>query len=144
MSPMAWTPALSTFTRSTTLAAGSTAGIIVKVMALEVPPPGAALKTVTLAEPALATSLAEMGVVSWVLLTKVVGRSDPFQRTAEVEMKFVPLTVRVKAAPPAVAPVGEIEVIAGTGFDGVGTGVGACVGALPQAVRNMARESRSR
>jgi len=92
----------------------------------------------------LATSLAEMGVVSWVLLTKVVGRSDPFQRTAEVEMKFVPLTVRVKAAPPAVAPVGEIEVIAGTGFDGVGTGVGACVGALPQAVRNMARESRSR
>ena len=61
-------------------------------------------------------------------------------------MKPVPLTVRVKVAPPAVAPVGEIEVMAGTGFDGIGTGVGAGagVGAPPQAVRNMARESSGR
>src|SRR5256884_6462045 len=70
--------------------------------------------------------------------------SFPFQRTTDVEMKPVPLTVRVKVAPPAVAPVGEIEVMAGTGFDGIGTGVGAGVGAPPQAVRNMARESSGR
>src|SRR5256884_5220513 len=50
--------------------------------------------------------------------------SFPFQRTTDVEMKPVPLTVRVKVAPPAVAPVGEIEDMAGTGFDGIGTGVG--------------------
>jgi hypothetical protein len=32
-------------------------------------------------------------------------------------MKLVPFTVRVKAAPPAVAAEGESEVIDGTGFD---------------------------
>ena len=31
-------------------------------------------------------------------------------------MKFVPLTVKVNAAPPAVALEGEIEVTLGTGF----------------------------
>ena len=38
------------------------------------------------------------------------------QRTVEPEMKFDPFTVKVKAAAPAVALVGEIEVRFGTGF----------------------------
>ena len=45
------------------------------------------------------------------------------QRTVEPEMKFDPFTVKVKAAPPAVALVGEIEVMLGTGFC-VGGGAG--------------------
>src|SRR5216117_1711707 len=79
-----------------TLGAGFT-GMMVKPAALEVPPPGEGLKTVTEAEPPLATSLARMEAVSLVSLTKVVARSAPFQRTTDPEMKLVPLTVRLKA-----------------------------------------------
>ena len=43
--------------------------LIVKVAALEVPPPGAGLKTVTLALPAPAMSPAGTAAVSWVALT---------------------------------------------------------------------------
>ena len=42
-----------------------------------------------------------------------VGRSLPIHRTTEPATKFVPFTVRVKAALPAAALVGEIVVIAG-------------------------------
>jgi len=44
-------------------------------------------------------------------------RADPFQLTTELLMKPLPFTVRVKAAPPAVAVDGEIEVMLGKGFD---------------------------
>jgi hypothetical protein len=43
--------------------------MIVKVWALEVPPPGVGLKTVTLAVPAEAMSAARIEAVSWVALT---------------------------------------------------------------------------
>ncbi len=43
-------------------------------------------------------------------------RSAPFQRTTELEMKFVPVTVRVNAAPPAVTLDGEIAAMEGTGL----------------------------
>lgn len=49
-------------------------------------------------------------------LTKVVVFAAPLNFTTEVETKFVPLTVSVNAAPPAVALVGESEVIVGTGL----------------------------
>ena len=42
--------------------------------------------------------------------------SAPFHRTFEVETKPVPVTVRVKAAPPAVAEEGERVVMEGTGL----------------------------
>ena len=83
---------------------------------LEAPPPGAGLNTVILAVPALAISAAGICAVSWVLLTKVVVRSAPFQRTTELLMKFVPLTVNVNAAPPAVSELGLTLLMVGVGF----------------------------
>ena len=80
------------------------------------PPPGGPFTTVTEAVPAVAMSAAEMEAVSFVLLENVVLRGDPFQSTTEPETKFDPCTVSVKAGPPAVALLGEIELIAGTGL----------------------------
>lgn len=90
--------------------------VILKVCALEVPPPGEGLKTVTCAVPGVAISLEGMDALSCVLLTKVVVRPDPFHRTTEDSRKLLPLTVRVKPAPPAVALLGESEVRVATGL----------------------------
>jgi hypothetical protein len=81
-----------------------------------VPPPGAAFTTVTEAVPAVPISAAEMEAVSFVLLENVVLRGAPFQSTTEAAIKFDPFTVSVKATPPAVALLGKIELIAGTGL----------------------------
>jgi hypothetical protein len=83
---------------------------------LDVPPPGGEFTTVTEAVPAVAMSAAEMEAISLVRLENVVVRGDPFQCTFEPETKLEPFTVRVKAGPPAVALLGEIELIAGTGL----------------------------
>jgi hypothetical protein len=88
----------------------------VKVRAPEVPPPGAGLKTVTEAVPAVAMSAAVIETVSWVAETYVVVRFDPFQRTTELLMKFVPVTVSVNAEPPAVADEGLRLLRVGTGL----------------------------
>lgn len=53
--------------------------LMVKVRALEVPPPGAGFCTVTLAVPAFVMSLAGTVAVSFTLLTKVVVSVDAFQ-----------------------------------------------------------------
>ena len=74
------------------------------------------MKTVTCAVPAAAIRLAGTCAVSCVAETKVVVRFVPFQLTTEAEMKFVPCIVNVKAAPPAVAVLGEIEFRDGTGL----------------------------
>jgi len=90
---------------------------MVKVIALEVPPPGALLNTVTLAVPTVAMSAALMLAVNWVLDTYVVARSDPFQRTVDApSTKSVPFTVRVKAGPPTVADAGLKLVMVGRGL----------------------------
>lgn len=86
---------------------------IVKAEAEEVPPPGVGLKTVTCAEPSAAMSVAGMAAVRRVLLSKVVVRFEPFHLTTELEMKFDPFTVNVKAGPPVFALVGEMEVTLG-------------------------------
>lgn len=90
--------------------------LMTKDSAREVPPPGAGLNTVTFTLAPEAMSLAEIAAVNWVELTKVVVRPVPFQRTLEPDMNDDPVTVSVKAAPPAVALVGEMEVRTGTGF----------------------------
>jgi len=95
--------------------------LMVKVELFELPPPGAGLTTVMGTFPPAAISLAEIWAVSTVELLKVVVRMLPFHCTVEDEMKLLPFTVSVNAAPPAVALLGEIEVIAGMGF-GVGGG----------------------
>lgn len=76
----------------------------------------------TEAVPAEAMSFAVMAAVSCVLLTRVVVLPEPFQRTTESEIYPVPVTVKVKAAPPAEAVDGEIELTVGTGLF-VGGGV---------------------
>ena len=63
-------------------------------------------------------SVAGIAAVTCVALTKVVVRVAPFHLTTEPETKLLPLTVRVKAAPPAVALLGTRVVSAGTGFGG--------------------------
>src|SRR5262245_12201714 len=94
---------------------------MVKVRALEVPPPGVGLTTVTWGVPTLATSAAVIAAVSWVVLPKVVVLELPFQRTDEFATSPVPLTVSVKAGPPAVAPEGNSAVRAGAGLGAVET-----------------------
>src|SRR6267143_5645078 len=87
------------------------------VCAAEVPPPGAGVRTVTLAVPAAAMSAAVIAAVSWMVLTKVVVRAAPFHCTVvEPFTNPVPLTVSVKAAPPTVALVGTSAVIVGMGL----------------------------
>jgi hypothetical protein len=90
--------------------------LIVKAASLEAPPAGPGLKTVTLAEPAAATSPAAMDAVNRVLLPKFVPRLLPFHRTTELEVKPVPVTVRVKAPLPAMTELGSRPPMDGTGF----------------------------
>ena len=80
------------------------------------PPPGAGFVTATLAVPAVAISAAAIAAVSWVALTNVVVFDTPLKVTADVATNPVPFTVRVNAAPPAVALVGEIEATVGAGL----------------------------
>jgi hypothetical protein len=71
------------------------------------------VKTVMAAVPALAMSLAGISAVSLLRLPNVVARSAPFQRTTDSAVKLLPLTVRVKAGPPARAEVGLMLEILG-------------------------------
>src|SRR5205823_410936 len=87
--------------------------LTVRLVALEVPPPGAGLKTVIAKVPAAATSAAVSCAVSCVALTSVVGRSAPPSRTLELLLKFVPSTVKAKPESPAVLLVGRMSITAG-------------------------------
>ena len=94
--------------------------LMVNVNALEVPPPGAGVETATLAVPAVAMSAAAMLAVKLVLEARVVARALPFHWTVEEEIKFEPVTVRVRAVPPAVAELGLREEREGVGLFGGG------------------------
>jgi len=89
--------------------------LIVNGAALDVAPEEGFV-TVTVAEPAVAISVAVIAAVNCVALTNVVVLAAPLNLTTDVDTNPVPLTVRVKAAPPAVAVVGEREVSAGAGL----------------------------
>ena len=88
---------------------------MVKLLAVEVLPPGAGLVTVTLTVPPLERSAAGTATVSCVALAKVVVSVLPLKLTVEVETKPEPFTVRVKAAP-AGACSGERLPISGAGL----------------------------
>ena len=74
------------------------------------------MKTVTEAVPTAAISEARIAAVNCVADPYVVVRFDPFQRTTEPFTKFVPFTVSVKAAPPAVAELGTNPLVVGIGL----------------------------
>ena len=95
---------------------GPETALIVNDRLPDAPPPGAGLVTATVAVPAVAISAAVMAAVNCVALTNVVVLAAALNFTTDVETKPVPLTVRVKAAPPAVALVGEREVAVGAGL----------------------------
>src|SRR6185436_11915417 len=78
-------------------------------------PPGPGVKTVTCAVPAAAMSVAEIAACRLVALTNVVGRASPLHRTIDAEMKLLPVTVSVNAAPPALALAGDNELANGAG-----------------------------
>ncbi len=86
---------------------------------LDVPPSGS--NTVTVAVPAETMSEALIAALTEVAPRKVVVRLDPFQRTALCAVKLDPLTVRLKAADPAVAEDGESELTTGGACCAFGT-----------------------
>jgi hypothetical protein len=86
-------------------------GLMVNAAPNNVAPPG--FTTAILAVPTEAIRPAETAAVSWLALTNVVVNAAPFQFTVAPERKFVPFTVSVKAAPPAVADQGLQPVIMG-------------------------------
>ena len=98
------------------VSAGDEAALIVNDTEPDVPPPGAGFVTVTGAVPAVAISAAVIAAVNCVAFTNVVVLAAPLNFTTDVETNPVPFTVRVKAAPPAVALVGEREVSVGAGL----------------------------
>jgi len=74
-----------------------------------------AVATVIPAVPGLARSAAVMVAVSCELLLNDVVRSLVFQSTTELDAKFEPFTVNRMTELPAVAVVGEIELMCGVG-----------------------------
>jgi hypothetical protein len=90
---------------------------IVKVTAgVDGPPPGKGLNTVIETVPAVVMSAAGTDAVTSVVLTTVVTRAAPFHSTTVPVSKLVPVTVRVKAALPAIAEVCDNVPTVGTGL----------------------------
>ena len=84
-----------------------------KFAALDVPPPGAAVETLTVSVAPCATSDAWSVVVSWVGVTKLVVRAPLSIWMTERGTKSEPLTVRSCEPLPAAACAGLSEPIAG-------------------------------
>jgi hypothetical protein len=80
----------------------------------EVMLPCGGLNTKTSTVPGWAISVAVMAATNSWLLTKLVTRREPFQLSTESRRKSLPLTVNRNWLPPAVALLGEMEVMDGT------------------------------
>jgi hypothetical protein len=65
--------------------------------------------------PTVVKSLAGIDAVNCVEFTNVVVLGEPLNCTTEADTKFVPFTVIVNSADPAVLLVGEMLVVVGTG-----------------------------
>jgi hypothetical protein len=83
---------------------------------LERPPPGVGLKTVMVSTCGTLIKMSLTVAVSCVALIKLVTRLFPFHLINELLLKFCPLTVSVKLGSPAVALLGVMVVILGTGL----------------------------
>ena len=104
--------------------------LIVNACPAEVPPPGAGLSTVTVTVPPSRRSLAGIDAVSCVVLTNVVARLAPFQRTTDVDTKPLPFSVSVNVAPPAVVLDGASDASEGAGLSNW-----SCATNVPQFAR---------
>ena len=71
--------------------------------------------TVTFTLPAIATSLAAIAADSLVALTNVVACGLPLKLATDFASKFAPLTVSVKAVPPAMCVSPRLAIV-GTGL----------------------------
>jgi len=87
----------------------------VKVCAVVVPPPGAGFVTVTLTDPAVATSAAGTVTTNCVDVCELGFSTFPPKFTVELPMKFVPVSVIVTPVPRVVL-VGLMDVSVGTGL----------------------------
>src|SRR2546426_227269 len=100
------------------------------------------------AGPPRTMSFAGIAARTSVGLMYVVGRLDPFQRTADVVTNPLPTTVTLKLGPPAVVAAGASDVTVGTGFvtakDSVpetppaGTGLKIEIDGVPPAAISLA------
>ena len=103
------------------------------------------MTTVTCAVPAPAMSAAGIAAVSWLALTNVVVRVLPFHRTVAPLTKFVPVTVKVNAGPPAGAELGEralsvgaAVVVNGSAFERLVSGLTTVTCAVPAPAMSAA------
>ena len=87
-----------------------------KLAAVEVPPPGTGLDTVTESLAAVATSVAGMVAVNAVELTNVVDTGLALKLTTELALKLEPLTESVNAGLPTAILVGEMLFKTGSGL----------------------------
>jgi hypothetical protein len=90
--------------------------LTVNVCAVDVPPAGRGLNTVTEFEPAAVKSAAGTVAVRVVVFVKEVLSGVPFQLTTELLTKFVPVSVIPVATAPTVAELGAMDVSAGAGL----------------------------
>lgn len=95
---------------------GVVTAVALKISELEVPPPGSGLTTFTADWLVITTSEEGITAINWVELTKVVGRLIPLNLTMDPATKLLPLTVKVKAALPAIIEAGDMLEMAGKGL----------------------------
>ena len=74
------------------------------------------MTTVIVSVPSFVRSVAGIAAVNCVALRKDVVRSEPLNCTTELDRKFVPFTVSVKAVSPAALLMGKMLVVVGTGL----------------------------
>jgi len=86
------------------------------VSALEVPPPGVGVVTVTARFPAFTNCAAGTIAVNWVAFPYVVASARLPNSTTDCAQKPVPVTVSVVLPLPALIVVGEMLLITGAGF----------------------------
>lgn len=94
---------------------GLEAALIVNVSSVVVPPPGCGVVTSTMVSPAFAISVERIWAVRLVVLLKIVVRGEPFHKTLEAGVKFLPVTVKSKPGWPATMLEGLSPTIVGVG-----------------------------
>ena len=110
-------PVAPTWTEAGETPLSTGAGLVMlKLSALEEPPPGVGFTTVMLAVPAAARLAVETTAVSEEAETKVVGSIVPFHSTWDVETNPEPVTVRLVAAEPTGTEVGARDETLGIGL----------------------------